>query len=197
MTTAASHSTTTTGDIIARPSNDYRIRRYLMVLMFIAMGFWFAYDGFVRYPRENKEFETVQEKMQVIDQQDPKFLELSKEQKSLKHHTDTDLLLQRALGFFLPPAGFAVLAWALFNSRGVYRLSGNTLHIPGHRPIPLSTIREVDTKLWDRKGIAMVSYLLPNSVQKLSFKLDDYIYDRSPTDAIYKRIEEHLKTPEG
>jgi hypothetical protein len=185
-----------TGDIIARPASYYRNTRYLMTIMFIAMGAWFGYDGFVRYPAENARIEQLERIMDTADKKSPEYDRATTERQKLKLHTDTDLLLQRALAFLLPPAGLAILFWAHYNSRGVLRLSGQTLHVPGHPPVPFSTIRSVDKGLWDRKGIAYVEYLLPNSVEKKTVKLDDFIYDRSPTDAIYKAIEEYLKNPE-
>src|ERR1051325_5057682 len=32
----------------------YRNTRYIMFILLVAMGGWFAYDGWVRYPRENE-----------------------------------------------------------------------------------------------------------------------------------------------
>ena len=34
------------GDVIARAGRYYRNTRYLMFLMFVGMGAWFAVDGF-------------------------------------------------------------------------------------------------------------------------------------------------------
>jgi hypothetical protein len=185
-----------TGDIIARPASYYRNTRYLMTVMFIGMGLWFCYDGFIRYPAENARVEQLEHIIDTANKKSTEYDQATTERQKLKMHTDTDLLLQRALGFLLPPAGLAILFWAHYNSRGMLRLSGQTLHVPGHPPVPFSAIKEVDKGLWDRKGIAYVEYLLPNSVEKGTIKLDDFIYDRSPTDAIYKAIEEYLKNPE-
>ena len=45
--------------------------------------------------------------------------------------------------------------------------------------------------MWDRKGIAFVGYEgLDGRPGKL--KLDDFIYEREPTDAIFKRIEDYV-----
>ena len=60
----------------------------------------------------------------------------------------------------LPVAGVAFLCWALYNSRGAYRLTGETLRVPGHPPIPLDRIEELDKDKWDKKGIAYVNYRL-------------------------------------
>jgi hypothetical protein len=58
--------------------------------------------------------------------------------------------------------------------------------------VPLDAITELDKRLWDRKGIAMVSYELPGGGGSGTLKLDDFIYEREPTDEIYKRIEDYV-----
>jgi hypothetical protein len=77
----------------------------------------------------------------------------------------------------------------LRSTRGEYRLDGDTLHVPGHPPIPLSSIRLIDKAIWERKGIARIEYELGESGQRNSFKLDDIAYLREPTDQILDRIE--------
>ena len=82
----------------------------------------------------------------------------------------------------------ALLAWTLYRSRGQYRLSGDTVHIPGHPPVKISEITEINNTLWERKGIAKIKYATASG-QSGEFKLDDFVYDRTPTDQIFERIE--------
>jgi hypothetical protein len=106
-------------------------------------------------------------------------------------HSDLDIRFQKVLGSLLPPVGLALLGWTLYQSRGAYRLRGGVLSVPGHPDVPLDSIREMDMSSWDRKGIAWVGYERgPGDVQWLV--LDDFVYDRPPTDKIVKRIETHL-----
>ena len=70
--------------------------------------------------------------------------------------------------------------------RGEYRLSGTKLSIPGHPTIDLNDIKSVNDDLWDRKGILFLDY--KKEGQQGQIVLDDFIYDRPPTDAIYDRI---------
>jgi hypothetical protein len=86
----------------------------------------------------------------------------------------------------------AGLAWFLYTSRGEYRLSGDTLTVPGHPPVPLQFIRSLDKSFWDRKGIAYIDYELPAPSVSGRIKLDDFVYERPPTDAIVERIEHYL-----
>jgi hypothetical protein len=101
-------------------------------------------------------------------------------------HSDTDILWQKRLAYGLPVLSACMLAWFLYNSRGEYRLSGNVLSVPGHPPVALEDILEVDKHLWDRKGIAYI--ICKTNAGKIRLRLDDFVYDRDPTDVIYARI---------
>ena len=59
--------------------------------------------------------------------------------------------------------------------------------MPGHPPIDLDDIVGSTSELWDRKGIAYLDYEPPSGEQG-EIKLDDFVYDRPPTDQIYERI---------
>ena len=201
---------TQTGEIIeAKPGSYYRNMRYLMAGLLAAMGAWFAYDGWVAYPKQNIEFrekkarvaELVEKRTALEAATDPaqkaeyeqyttEQSKLDRELKDLKEHSEWDLMLQRGLGFVLPPLGMVMLAWALYNSRGMVRLRGETLEVPGHPPIPLDAITSMDTTLWDRKGIAYVEYNVGGKSGRA--RLDDFIYDRKPIDLIYELIAARL-----
>lgn len=170
------HETTATGEVIAKPSKEYRVKRYLMVLILAGSGLWFMYDGYIGWPAENAEIA-----------KDPK--------SEKKPHSATDLAIQRWLGL-LVPVGIGVLVFALYNSRGRYVLRDQILNVPGHPPVPLDAIRSIDKTDWERKGIAYINYELPNGTAG-RLRLDDFIYDRKPTDEIFKRIEEFTGTAEA
>lgn len=181
--------------IVARPSLEYRLKRYLIVVMLVGMGAWFGYDGFVNWPRENARIDQLKKDIEAARKanNESKVSALDAELGNLKHHSDLDIFWQRALLFSLPPAGLLVLVWALYNSRGKYRLNDEILTVPGHPPVPLDTIRSIDKTDWDRKGIAYIHYELPNGA-KGAARLDDFVYERTPTDDIFKRIEEYTGT---
>jgi hypothetical protein len=178
------------GPITARAGGYYRNTRYVMAALTIVMGFWFGYDGFVHWPDDNLKIADLRARLQ----QSPEDSDLRTQLKGLSPHSDTDIKLQRILAFALPPLGLALLGWALYNSRGAYRLENDVLYIPGHPPVPLASIRELDQRSWDRKGIAVVKYVLTDGRSGLA-RLDDFVYDRQPTDQIYDRIKAHLLPP--
>lgn len=189
MTTESSTANASnTGDIVAKAGRYYRNTRYIMFVVILGFGIAFLYDGFIRYPRHNRELADLQEK-QKVETNDVEKQRLAVEIKKYEFHNDTSLLIQKVLGFTLPPLGIAMLAWSLHRSRGEYRLSGTKLSVPGHPTIDLDDIKSVNNDLWDRKGIVWLKYETPNA-QQGEIVLDDFIYDRPPTDSIYDVIAE-------
>jgi hypothetical protein len=187
----ATDGQTASGDaIVAPPATYYRMTRYVMVILLLGMGGWFGYDGFKGWPSENARIVELNAKLDDL-KKTSKFEEYDKLNADPLHlkplHTGSDIRLQKALAFGLPLLAGAMLAWALHNSRGEYRLAGNTLSVPGHPPIRFEDILEIDKALWDRKGIAYITYKKAGG--KGRARLDDFIYDRQPTDEIYKRLE--------
>jgi hypothetical protein len=165
---APQESLTYAGPIVATYGRYYRNTRYLMFALFLGFGIYCIYDGFYKYPRDNES---------AIKRGQP------------APHGEYDAPLNKALGIILPPLAIFVLYRALRSSRGEYRLEAETLHIPGHPPVPLSAIRTIDKKLWDRKGIAYIQYELPGQTERGRFTLDDFVYEREPIDKIMERIE--------
>jgi hypothetical protein len=187
-----------TGPIVAHASTEYRVKRGIIVLMLVGMGVWFAYDGWYNWPRENQRIAQLKSDIAGARKanDEPTVRKLTVEINSLTAHTDLSLHLQKVLAVGLPPLGLFVLFWSLYHSRGQYRLEQNTLHVPGHPPIPLDTIRSIDRTDWDRKGIAYLNYELING-KGGSARLDDFIYQRQPTDEIFARIEDYTGTSES
>jgi hypothetical protein len=161
------------GDIVARGDSRFRLKWVGMGLLFLAGAGWFLRDGFIRWPHENAE---IIAKAKAEGRPVP--------EKSL--HSETDLGLQKVIGFGIIPVSLFIVFRGLYGTRGEYRLSGNTLHVPGHPPVPLDAIRAIDQSKWDRKGIAYIDYELNGTTSRL--KLDDFRYLREPTDQIHDRI---------
>jgi len=106
-------------------------------------------------------------------------------------HPGFDVPLNQLLGIVLPLAGLALLGHMYRRSRGHYELSGTVVSVPGHRSVPLESIIRIDKRRWERKGIAEIEY--DNGDGPRSFVLDDFYYERKPTDQILARIEEFAK----
>ena len=181
------------GDIVARAGTYYRRARYVMTLLLIGGGAYFLYDGYVGYPKHNEKVAAIKREIGEAEAKGDKdkAAQLNVQLASMhKEYPPDDIKLQKQLGYALPPVGLALLIWALYRSRGSFRLMGQTLHVPGHPAIQISEITEIDNTLWDRKGIATIKYATAGG-QSGMFKLDDFVYQRKPIDAIYDRILAH------
>ncbi|HTW95626.1 MAG TPA: hypothetical protein VMD30_12565 [Tepidisphaeraceae bacterium] len=162
--------------IIARPGARYRWTHCLVAAGLFIYGLWSIYDGFINYPQVDDLIRNTQGPFAPL------------------RYDALDIHLNQTLGIALPIVAVLLIFWMLRRSRGQYRLENGTLFIPGHPPMSLEEIDSVDRGKWDRKGIALVTYRL-HSGQTGSFRLDDYLYDQTPTDEIFKRIEASLLTP--
>jgi hypothetical protein len=162
-----------TGEIVARADSWYRRKWILIGLFALGWGWWSLYDGYVKYPRLNRE---AIEDARRQGKPDPEKLP----------HGGYDVPLNRVIGWSLQPLGAFILFWGFYSSRGQYRFTGDTLHVPGHPPVSIDAIRAIDESKWDRKGIAYIDYDVNGTRGRL--KLDDYAYEREPTDQIHDRI---------
>ena len=182
MTDTATTTDAAPDEIVARAGSYYRYTRYAFSVLLLAMAAWFGYDGFVKYPRDNA--------LHLMHARDPK-----QYPQDYPTHDPDSILIQKALAATLPLAGFGMLGWTLYRSRGAYRLAGDVLRVPGHPPVPLEAITQIDLSQWDRKGIARLSYELPAG-PKGTLTLDDFIYDRPPTDRILDAVKTKLNVTE-
>jgi hypothetical protein len=164
----------TDGPVIARAATYYRMTRYIMVAVLFGYGMLSIRDGFFKYPRENAEARAAG--------------------KDILPHAGLDVPFNQVFGVLLPPLSILMLILCLRKSRGEIRLDGQTLHAPGHPPVPLDAITAVDQRLWDRKGIAYVEYESDNRRGRIT--LDDFIYQRDPIDEIHKRITAYIAPEE-
>ncbi|HVT90004.1 MAG TPA: hypothetical protein VHD56_14210 [Tepidisphaeraceae bacterium] len=184
------------GPIVAGPGVGYRIKFSLFALLLIGMGAWFGYDGFVGWPNMNERLRVIKlERDEAIrtgnSTRSQALLEESLKLNNGQPKTDWDLGLQKFLCLALPVVGIALGLRALHNSRGEYRLENGVLTVPGHPPVPLENMTELDRRLWDRKGIAYLTYDL-GAGQQGTLRLDDYFHERVNTDLIFERVEKYI-----
>ncbi len=175
----------------AKAGSYYRNVRYVITAAVVVMGCWFLYDGFVKYPAHSERYAELQEQADVAEREGRDSdrvaaLEQIKEE-GVKDHGDLSILLQKVLGMALPPLGIVLLVRWLHISRGTIRLDENdVLHVPGHPAVPASSVTNIDDGQWERKGISRVNYAVDGTSGSL--KLDDFVYERAPIDAIHDRL---------
>ncbi len=185
-------------EIVARPDRRYRGKHLAFTVIMIAAGFWFAYDGWIGWPGHNQRLRSLDQQIDQAEQTgDRKRYQDLKAQLASMHrqYTPVDLLIQRILAVGLPVFGILYGAWTLAVTRGQYRLVGQALMLPGHDPIDFADIQRLDKSRWERKGIATLYYQTATGSER-SARLDDFAYERAPTDEIFERIETYLVPPE-
>src|SRR6478609_1173176 len=130
-TTAAAASIDPSGELIAEPDPGYRWKHLIMAALLIAGGMWFAYDGWVRWPAQNVQAAEIERRKAT--ETDPTQIELlSRELGQISKHTPLDIMIQKVLALGLPAIGIFWAAWTLRDTRGVYRMTGDHLEVPGH-----------------------------------------------------------------
>ncbi len=174
----------------------YRNARFIMVLAIFVMAAWFGYDGWVAWPAQNVEIDRVEKEVNALsgktDRADiDKRNELAKKQKELgTKHSDLAITLQKLLAIGLPLIGIGYIAFVVRRSRGTFVMENDTLNAPGHPPVPIAKMIDIDGKLWRKKGIAFVSYENIDG-QSGRIRLDAFIYSPKPMDDIYELIARH------
>ena len=205
-------------EIVAYPDRRYRRKHLIFAVAAILFGLLpripvpafvtnitgieslrgFAYDGWIGWPKHNEELRKLELDIQQADASGDTATVNELKGKKSKMHTEynaASILIQKVLAVVLPAAGIAYGIWTWRTTRGRLRLSGNTLEIPGHGEIPLSDIKSIDKTRWERKGIALVRYQAHHPQRERSFNLDDFAYERKPTDEILERIEAYIAPP--
>jgi hypothetical protein len=188
-------------DLIASPDPGYRWKHLIMSVLLVAGGLWFAYDGWIKWPNENRRADHIQRDKDAASSKGDKAENdrLAKELANISKHSDLDIAIQKLLACALPAAGLFWGVWTLYETRGQLRMIGDTLEVPGHPPISYDNIRRIDKRKWDRKGVAYLHYEHGIPPQTGVLKLDDFAYERKPTDEILERIERQVlpATPEA
>src|SRR5215208_4582652 len=138
-----------TGPVVAKAGAYYRNARYFMFTIIVSMGFWFLYDGFVKYPAENAAYDELSAKILELDRtpqtrDEAQYLRYVTQRKSMEKHPPFRMDVQKALGFSLPPIAIGLLVYWLYKSRGEIRLENGVLSAPGLPPVPLQSIDELD-----------------------------------------------------
>jgi hypothetical protein len=178
-------------EISAHAGRYFRNARYIIVVGMIAVGLWFAHDGWINYPADNAKIAELERQQQDArdHKQDTEVSRLAAELKNHVKHSDTDLLIQKIIAVALPVVGLYYLVVSLYRSRGRIRLAGDVLYVPGRVPIAASQIVRIDDRAWDRKGISRIFYESADK-SEASVKLDDFVYEHKPIRAIHDRLVE-------
>ncbi|MEX2212528.1 MAG: hypothetical protein WD768_00275 [Phycisphaeraceae bacterium] len=193
----------------AHMSTGWKVRVGAMAFLIAGMSGWFLLDGFSGYPGKQKihaQFMDFKAKHQGMDE--TKFIEawnkhateeglptLERDIKLLDKEGDYDvsdssIMWQKILGFGTLPLAIVVISmfaglykkWIASEEDGIRNEKG--LHIAWDQIVKLDKTR------WPKKGISFLLYKQGETEGRL--RIDDFWFERDPTDTIVRDIEAHL-----
>ena len=184
----------------AKISVGWKVRLGGMAALFIGYSAWFFVDGFVGYPHQHeihKEYLAFAEahkgldKAKVFEKWDTEVAD----KKAYPHAKEAEKepgssLTQKLLGFTLLPVGLygawcfaaCLKRWVAAEDDGIRDSDGQFA--------PWSSFEKLDKKLWPKKGIAWLLYKEAGITQRIL--LDDFKFERGPTEQIVRAIEDKL-----
>ena len=186
--------------IKAKISVGWKVRLGGMAVLFLGYAGWFLMDGFVGYPRQHeihKEFLAFEKDHAGLDEAklSEKWDTDVADKKGYPHYKEAkkepgSILTQKIIGFSLIPVGLfgawsfmaALKRWVAAEDDGIRDSDGQFA--------PWASITKLDKKLWPKKGIAWVLYDESGITKRIL--LDDFKFDRTPTEQIVRAVEEKL-----
>jgi hypothetical protein len=183
----------------ASVSSGYRLRLGAVSLMVLVFSAYFFYDGYYGYPRQKKIFDDYQRHVDEGRTDQWEAYASDKGYPSAIHgqpgvnKSDFDILVQRVLGFVLLPV-LAVLLYYFLRTFGRWVATDESglLTSWGAR-CSFDQIATLDKTRWKKKGIAVVNCKDGGAGKRIV--LDDWKYQRDPTNTMLKEVESHL-TPD-
>ena len=175
----------------------------LRSLLFFAFAALFVYDGAVAWPKRTK---VAQEYLKFIDEGHSKHdwqehaaklgLGRVKDVYTHEHVKDQRQLNEQfywAAGLCL--IGFGFLGKILLDKNKVLSFDDEAIISPEGKRVPFTTIREISTEKWEKKGLGYVRYQTAGTEDgKLAkITLDDLKFDGA--EKVLERAQAHLGLP--
>ncbi len=207
------------GEAKARISAGYRIRIGVLALGLLGFGAWAAYDGFVGYPQHNEVVNSYVARLNEVREQYPetwkeKWPDIAVKEDKLadfssfaeveygkegeppkivgKRKTQSDIYFQYGmLGLAAPVGLFFLLGWFAAPSRWI-AMDENGLTSSRGDNAPFDKIHKLNKERWWKKGIAVV-YYKADSGEERTLTLDDWKFEREPTEQMLEAVESRLE----
>jgi hypothetical protein len=193
-----------------RAENDPRYSRKFLIMGLVAIGFaiWSLRDGLVAYPAQREQgfadFKT--EDTKYFSDADRKALSLGEfeatadEQQRTKWSryvvardipAEANIITQFVMAAIAAPVGLWLISMPL-RARGRWIEIGDAgVTSSWGQNFRFDQVELVNKRKWRNKGIAKVTYRDDNN-RKRVFVVDDYKFERYPTDAILYELEQRI-----
>ncbi len=182
--------------IKAKISKGYRWRLAGVGLATLAFGGWFWYDGAIGYPKKQK----IQLAFQEVQQDHPDTWQSVWNQMATENGwsteqpgepmTDMSIYTQYIFAAICIPIGLLFGAAYLNAARRWVAIDDEALTTNAGQRVTWDQVESIDKSRWDTKGIAVVHYR--NDAGGGRVVLDDWKFERAPTDQILEKLESHL-----
>ena len=207
------------GEAKARISAGYRIRIGVLALGLLGFGAWAAYDGFVGYPQHNEVVDTYVDRLNEVREQYPetwkeKWPDIAVKEDMLadyssfaeveggqdgepvklvgKYKTQSDIYWQYGMmGAAVPLGLFFLMGWFTAPSRWIAMVEDGLTSSRGD-VAPFDKIFKLNKERWWKKGIAVVYYKTEQDEER-TLTLDDWKYEREPTEQMLETVEARLE----
>lgn len=182
--------------------NTFHFWKFLVMglAVFVYGGGFFLYDGFVKYPRTNRELTAIEAQISEAEKAGKPVEEIAplkkKRDDTGKFHNTTSLLVQRGIGFICAPIGAWLLLRHLRATSGQYLLENDVLTTPRKKRIPMDSVTAVRNAKWMTKGLAYFDYKKPDG-EAGTFTLDALAYETKPSDAIHDELVRNFRVRTG
>ncbi|MEX0655551.1 MAG: hypothetical protein WD151_15625 [Phycisphaeraceae bacterium] len=175
-------------------SSGYRWRLGIIAIALLAFGGWFLYDAAVKYPARKHIYETrIQLEQDHPEQWRDLWIaevEANGWPENPKAYTDRDIFIQYLCAALTLPLGLVFGIAFVRAGRRWIAADEQGLHTSWGQHAPWESLRRVDKTRWKTKGIAVVHYQANAGEQRIT--LDDWKYDRDPTVAILKQVDDQF-----
>ncbi len=190
----------TAKSIVAPVTQWFYKRCFLLAGLFAAMGLYFCYDGFVGYPKANRNADIYDA---FIDGKEGEPVPISDDKAAAAHragadgvswaahaatlhlaaeaperHTADDLATQKRIAAVLGGCAFLTLLWAWVHRGRAWRLVAGEVQTPWHTKFAANSVTDIDRRRWDRGVALLISH---DGDRFLKLKLDDYKYQNAGT----------------
>ncbi len=193
--------------IQSKLARGYWLRKLILTVLFLVFGLWSGYDGLVKYPADNAQYEQYMRMGELRMGQDEHRLtsaemtELSDLEKVFEDvaetpasHQELDILLQLVLSpIFCLIAVVFVITW-LMSARRKYVYHDDGAITAPEGTFTATQMTGLDMARWQSKSIAVLRINTQKSKGESSIKLDAWIYDGM--DEIIKALDKRFHPEE-
>lgn len=186
-------------DIKATIASSYRNRLILIALGAMLYSAWCFYDGYFVYPDKQDAFKSYQT-LQVKFPDDQAKVNEQWEEVAAGNGWDGTLAPEEVTDWSIRTQWiqfgivFPIGAYCLFSlvrwSRRYIGCDATKLYGSGGTEFGFDQVTRVEASRWDTKGIASIYYDAGQGERSLL--IDDWKYDREPTDRIFDRLREQV-----